>query len=157
MFAERIAFCNMTLPNAHTIVITFGLTSTVNFTIWHKWYVRHTHSCACHYNNPIKQEPRFRCGYFNTHGELCKWVFLRLWIRGWRVHTVWYVAKFVLKNRWRLRITDAKPSSNFYHKVCHKIKVLIQSAKIRYHEKSFGGACQILWNTSLIPGIGVLY
>ena len=41
---------------------------------------------------------------------------------------------FVLEIRWRLRITDAKPSSYFYHKTLHKIRVLIPSAKVRCHE-----------------------
>ena len=40
--------------------------------------------------------------------------------------------------RWRLRIGDAKLSSNFEHKVYHKIRVLIPSAKIGCHENSFG-------------------
>ena len=47
------------------------------------------------------------------------------------------IEQFVLEIRWRLRISDAEPSSNFEYKVCHKIRMLFPSAKIGYHENSF--------------------
>ena len=54
-----------------------------------------------------------RC--FTTLGELFKWVFVQTYFRGSNWHPD-FMAHFVLEIRWRLRIDDAKPSSNFEHK-----------------------------------------
>ena len=69
----------------------------------------------------------------------------------WVLHYTWWAVEMsflAVVNSWMvcqyclicslIYVTDAKPSSNFYHKVCHKIRVLIPSSKIGCQENAFG-------------------
>ena len=77
-----------------------------------------------------------RC--FVTLGELSKWVFVTSYFRGRNYHPDLF-AHFLLEIRWRLCFSDAKPSSNFLHKLGYRSDIMdTSSTNLQPHNNAFG-------------------
>ena len=82
---------------------------------------------------------KFRVGVGGVpHSSFCKIV--NLWMVS---HATQAAVNFVLEIRWRLRISNAEPSSSFQHKICHRKRCVLSIRKNKIPQKLICGALQV--------------
>ena len=118
---------NWRLAHAHkkyALLIITGSCKTITNLQFRKYF----HACHCfvylpHFN-PLRGQNKltFRTSareVFNYTWQALQLTFSGILFRVWTQHPD-SMAHFVLEIRWRVRINDAKPSCNFWHKLCYR-------------------------------------